>query len=92
MSGGRRKDTPPSVVGRALSILDCFTPSNPVLRLSEISQRTGLPLSTVFRFVGDLCEWGALDRTADLRYQIGSHLCRVAAARATGEALSPPRA
>jgi DNA-binding IclR family transcriptional regulator len=84
MSGGRRADTQPTVVGRALAILDSFSRERPVLRLVEISRSTGLPANTVLRLVRQLCEWGAVERTADLRYRIGPRLGRLAELR--GEA------
>lgn len=78
MSGGRRVDTEPSVVGRTLAILDSFTRDRPVLRLVEISHRTGLPGPTVLRLVRQLCECGAMERTPDLGYRIGPRLGRLA--------------
>jgi len=81
MSGGRRADTQPTVVGRALLILDSFTPERPVLRLVEISRRTGLPKNTVLRLVRQLSESGALERMTDLRYRIGPRLGRLAELR-----------
>jgi DNA-binding IclR family transcriptional regulator len=74
MSGGRRADTERTVVGRALAILESFTRERPDLRLVEISRRTGLPANTVLRLVRQLCEWGAVERTADQRYRIGRRL------------------
>jgi DNA-binding IclR family transcriptional regulator len=81
MSGGRRTDTPRSVLGRALTILDSFTHERPVLGLMEISRRTGLPPPTVSRVIRELCEWGAVERTANLRYRIGPRLGRLAELR-----------
>ena len=81
MSGGRRSDTPRSVLARALTILDSFTRERPVLGLMEISRRTGLPAATVSRVVRELCEWGAVERTANLRYRIGPRLGRLAELR-----------
>jgi DNA-binding IclR family transcriptional regulator len=81
MSGGRRADTPRTVLGRATAILDSFTRERPVLRLMEISRRTGLPTATVHRVIAELCEWGAVERTADLRYRIGPRLGRLAELR-----------
>ena len=58
----RWPDTPQSVTGRALSILGAFGPDHTVLTLSEISDRTGLPVTTTLRLLGDFVEWGALVR------------------------------
>lgn len=75
----RRVDTPQSVTGRALSIIGAFGPDQTHLTLSEISDRTGLPLTTTFRMLGEFVEWGALVRDADRRYRIGPRLAAVAA-------------
>jgi DNA-binding IclR family transcriptional regulator len=56
---------------RVLSILGVFDIENSALSLSEISRRTGLPLSTTHRLVNELREWGALSRDAHGRYSIG---------------------
>jgi len=75
----RRADTPQSVTGRALSILGVFGKDRPQLTLSEISTQTGLPVTTTFRLLGELVEWGALIRDADRRYRIGPRLVALAA-------------
>jgi len=80
-----------SVVGRALAILDSFTRERPVLRLVEITRSTGLPATTVLRLVRDLCEWGAVERTADLRYRIGPRLGRLAELRDDGRVVGGTR-
>src|SRR3954447_26178333 len=59
MSGERKSDTARTVVGRVIAILGCFSPTQQSLGLVEISRRTGLPVSTVFRLVGELRECGA---------------------------------
>ncbi|MEP9382032.1 IclR family transcriptional regulator [Nocardioides sp. KR10-350] len=56
---------------RMLSVLEAFDPDHILLTLSEISRRSGLSLSTTHRLVGELREWGALDRARDGRYSIG---------------------
>lgn len=86
----RRVDTPQSVTGRALSILGAFGPPHPTLTLSEISDRSGLPLTTTFRLLGELVEWGALVRNADRRYRIGPRLVALATL-ADPPAASPDR-
>ena len=59
----RRVDTPQSVTGRALCILGAFGPPHPTLTLSEISDRSGLPLTTTFRLLGELVEWAPWSAT-----------------------------
>ena len=70
MSGGisRRGE---SVAGRVLSILAVFEKSLAPRSLTEISQETGLALSTTHRMIGELEEWGAVQRDDNGRYQIG---------------------
>jgi len=65
----RRADTPQSVTGRALSILGVFGPDHPALTLSEMSERTGLPVTTTFRLLGEFVECGGLVRDVDRRYR-----------------------
>ena len=49
------------------------------LSLSEISRRSGVPLTTTHRIVAELLEWGALERDRDGGYRIGLRLWEVAA-------------
>jgi DNA-binding IclR family transcriptional regulator len=69
------------VVDRALEILQAFSGDRPQLTLSDISRRTGLPLTTVHRLVGELARWGALERDEDNLYGIGLRLWEVAVRR-----------
>jgi DNA-binding IclR family transcriptional regulator len=73
MSGNVR--TPGSTVSsRLLSILACFDIATPHLTLTEMSVQTGLPLTTTYRLVSELTEWGGLERLDDNRYRIGVRL------------------
>jgi DNA-binding IclR family transcriptional regulator len=63
-----------SVTSRALAVLDAFDTTAPRLSLSEIAERSGTPLTTTHRLLGELTEWGALVRRADGRYEIGRKL------------------
>jgi len=63
-----------SVTSRALSVLSAFENSPGALSVSRISQRSGLPLSTTYRLVHELEEWGGLDKTADGKYQVGMRI------------------
>jgi DNA-binding IclR family transcriptional regulator len=67
-----------SVLGRALRILDAVKDSAGGLSLSEISRRSGVPLTTAHRIVSELHEWGALERDASGAYQIGLRLWELA--------------
>ena len=64
----------PSVTSRALAILGAFDQAHPQLSLTEVAERTGLPLSTAHRLVAELADWGALERASDQRYYIGRRL------------------
>jgi DNA-binding IclR family transcriptional regulator len=73
MAGGAT-ETGRSVTSRALAVLDAFDSSAPRLSLSEIAARSGLPLTTAHRLLGELTGWGALTRRGDGRYEIGRRL------------------
>lgn len=51
-----------SSLGRALSLLDCFTPEQSEFTVRELAARSGIPRSTTHRLVAELLEWGALER------------------------------
>ncbi|MGY2003460.1 IclR family transcriptional regulator [Blastococcus sp. SYSU DS1024] len=68
---GRSAEPGRSVTSRALAILDAFDSSAPRLLLSEIAERSGTPLTTAHRLLGELTAWGALHRRSDGRYEIG---------------------
>ena len=63
-----------SVTSRVLSILAAFEHSASARSLSEISRESGLPQSTAHRLLGELETWGAVQRDAQGRYQIGLRL------------------
>jgi DNA-binding IclR family transcriptional regulator len=63
-----------SVTSRALAVLDAFDSTAPRLSLSEIAERSGMPLTTTHRLLAELTDWGALQRRADGRYEIGRKL------------------
>jgi DNA-binding IclR family transcriptional regulator len=71
---GRSATPGRSVTSRALAVLDAFDSAAPRLALSEIAERSGTPLSTTHRLVGELTDWGALTRRSDGRYEIGRKL------------------
>ncbi|MEU6228185.1 IclR family transcriptional regulator [Streptomyces sp. NPDC047042] len=67
-----------SVVDRTLSILGVFDRDNRTLTLSDISRRSGLPITTVHRIVNKLHGWGALERRERGGYSIGLRLWETA--------------
>ncbi|WP_210770146.1 IclR family transcriptional regulator [Qaidamihabitans albus] len=68
-----------SVLRRALRILDTFKDAPAHLTLSELSRRSGVPLTTTHRIVTELHHWGALERDDSGGYRIGLRLWEVAA-------------
>jgi DNA-binding IclR family transcriptional regulator len=68
-----------SVPAKLLSLLDAYTQGRSAFTLSELSRRTGLPLTTAHRLVGELERWGGLERGADGRYRIGLRMVELAA-------------
>ena len=72
-------ETPISVTGRVLAILSAFNADSDAMSLSGIARAASLPLSTAHRLVGELAEWGALERAEDGRYRIGLRLWEVGA-------------
>lgn len=68
-----------SVPAKLLSILDAYREGSAAYTLSELSRRTGLPLTTAHRLVGELQRWGGLERGGDGRYRIGLRMVELAA-------------
>lgn len=68
---------PVSVAGKVMAILDAFALGNAGLNLSEICRRTGIPLATGHRLVGELAAGGFLERMPDGTYRIGTRLWRI---------------
>ncbi|GIH80966.1 hypothetical protein Plo01_73950 [Planobispora longispora] len=73
MAGGAREPGR-SVTSKVLALLGAFDSAHPQLSLSDLARRSGLPLSTVHRLVGELEEWQALSRTSDGRLRVGMRL------------------
>lgn len=67
-----------SVVSRVLRILEAFESGRSTLSLTQIAHSAQLPLPTAHRLVRELTEWGALQRDASGRYQVGLRLWEVA--------------
>jgi DNA-binding IclR family transcriptional regulator len=75
---GEARVPPRSVSGKLLDVLGTFQADHAELTLSQISRRSGLPLSTTHRLVRDLATWGALERSTTGAYHIGLHLWEIA--------------
>jgi len=68
---------PKSALGRAHRLFSCFHYDETRLTLSELSRRSGLPLSTTHRMVTEMVRLGMLDRDRDDRLCIGVNLWRL---------------
>ena len=78
-----------STVGKALELLDLFSPARPQVGLSELARLAGLNKATCYRLVTALCDHGLVEQIADSRdYRLGPALLRLAALR---EAQVPTR-
>lgn len=71
---GRGREPGRSVTSRVLTILSTFDSSHPRQGLSEIARRSGMPVATVSRLLGELVAGEALTRQPDGRYEIGRRL------------------
>lgn len=63
-----------TVAGRVLALLAAFDGAHRRLRISDLARRSGIPVGTAHRLVGELEAWGALERQACGRYVIGRRL------------------
>jgi DNA-binding IclR family transcriptional regulator len=77
-SAGRGVSGGVSVTSRVADILETFAGQRDSLSLSEVARRTGLPLTTTHRLVGELVSRHFLERDESGRYQIGLRLWELA--------------
>lgn len=77
-------DDPQTACARVLGVLSAFSLGGALLSLSEISRRAGLSLTTTHRLVGELTQWGALERDDDRLYRIGIRLLELAGSSSRG--------
>jgi DNA-binding IclR family transcriptional regulator len=77
--GGNARDPGRTSSSRLFALLDAFANGPPTMSLTELATKSKLPVSTAHRLVGELCEWGALERSVDGRYQIGGRLWQIGA-------------
>lgn len=69
-----RQSNGASAISRVVKLLDTFTFEAPFLTLSEISERSGIPLSSAHRIVSELVEHGLIERMPDRSYRVGNRL------------------
>jgi DNA-binding IclR family transcriptional regulator len=67
----------PTVTSRVFAILNAFVPGEARLTLTQISRRTGLPIATTHRLVGELTRSGGLEREPGGTYRIGVRLFEI---------------
>ena len=68
------KNQAKSVIARALAVLGAFDVEHPLLTLSQLARRAGLPVATVYRLAGELEDGRFLDRDGAGRYGLGVRL------------------
>ncbi len=66
-----------TALSRAGAVVSAFDAERRTLSQTDISRRTGLPLTTVHRICGELSSFGALERRSDGKYQIGLRLWEI---------------
>lgn len=69
----------PSILSKAFLLLECFSAEDRVLTLTELSDRSGLPKSTVHRLLDRLMSLGIIEGH-DRRYRIGMRLFAITTA------------
>jgi len=67
-----------SALHRAVAVLESFDEGTRDLSVTEVAARTGMPLSTSHRLLGELVDVGLLERQPDRRYRVGLHLWELA--------------
>jgi DNA-binding IclR family transcriptional regulator len=65
---------PISSIGRGIAVLGCFDERRRALSLSELSEKSLLPLSSTHRVVAELVAGGFLVRGSDRKYRIGTRV------------------
>jgi DNA-binding IclR family transcriptional regulator len=63
-----------SVASRVLALLGAFDGEHRSMTLTDLARRADLPLTTAYRLVGELVDWGALVRRGSGEYVVGRRL------------------
>lgn len=84
--GGRPRSGEP-LLDRAFRILGAFSDEATQISLTELSGRTGIPLSSALRLAQHLCRLGALERGEDGQYTMGLRMLEFAALAPRGHGL-----
>lgn len=67
------------VLTRIVRILEAFDSDSPVLSVTEVARRSGLPLATASRLLGQLTDHGLIERGSDGSARIGLRLWELGA-------------
>ena len=89
MADGNREPVR-TVTSKVLAILEAFEKSRGALSLTDVAEKSGLPLSTAHRLVNELIDWGFLSREPNGRYQLGIRLWELAQMRISREEIFGP--
>lgn len=81
IAGGPAK---PTAAGRLLALLEAFAHGEGALRLSEISRRADLSLTTTHRLVHELLAWDGLELDTCGRYRLSAKFLELASASTRG--------
>ncbi|HID64445.1 MAG TPA: ArsR family transcriptional regulator, partial [Anaerolineae bacterium] len=77
----RKKGQAPTLqsVDRAIAVLKAFSEEEPELGVTGLSQRLGLPKSTVYRLLASLQQEGIVDQNPETeKYRLGIELVHLA--------------
>lgn len=72
-----------SVISKALSIMSTFEALPSPVTVQDLAEHSHVPLSTTHRIVGELVEWGALERDKNGGLHLGGRLTALATSRNT---------
>lgn len=75
------------VAAKVFDVLGSFRADAPEMTLTELAARSGLPLTTAHRIVGELAGVGALERTPDGRWRVGLRVWEIGAVAPRGHGL-----
>ncbi|MCW4465493.1 IclR family transcriptional regulator [Glutamicibacter sp. MNS18] len=67
-----------SVISKALGIMSAFESLNPPVSVQELAEYAQVPLSTTHRIIGELIDWGALERDKNGGLHLGGRLTALA--------------
>ena len=85
--GGNTRELGRTSSSRLLALLGAFASGAPAMTLSELARASALPLSTAHRLLGELCDWGAVERRSDGRFNVGPRLGQIGALAPQGRSL-----